>query len=198
MAKLEDRTVFVVGAGASVELGFPSGMKLKNQICKLLSSVVTENNPEFNYTLQEGVKPATFQEASMRCDHIATFLPLTGSIDNYLYTHRKDAITQRVAKMAISKLILDAEEKSPLRTDIISPYIPTDDLLKTWLLPFSSLITDKCDRSVKAVKGRLGKVALIIFNYDRVGITELRKQFTAWQIGYVLSMKRLKILILSM
>ena len=162
--------VFIVGAGASRELGFPTGEELKAQIVSELE-IVTEQSEE-SIIYNTIVNNLNFAEVVYRLEdylykasEIKYFLPFASSIDNYIYTHRDDKITQYIAKLSICHCIINAERSSKLYSELGSPLLPSNQLKDTWLIPFSQLLTEKCDKN--EIKARLQKIGFIIFNYDR-------------------------------
>lgn len=135
------KTTIVVGAGASCELGLPSGEKLKEQITSLL--MPTDENMygvkndaminaikvrlgQANTVYAGGFFQLDTQELTDIKDaakRIRRGLPLALSIDNFLHTHQADPQVVRLGKTAIAMTILDAEHgcalfetASPMRT----------------------------------------------------------------------------------
>lgn len=125
------KTTIVVGAGASCEIGLPSGEELKDRIVALLAT--TNENAyglksdtminavkwrlgQADTFYASGIAPAgpeagQIKEAAKR---IGRGLPLALSIDNFLHSHQDDPEVVRLGKTAIAMSILDAESRSAL------------------------------------------------------------------------------------
>jgi hypothetical protein len=166
---LPKKTVFIVGAGASHELGLPVGDTLKDDISRTLrfrfesgeklegSDVIMEilRSKQFRDDRQAYVRAAADLSAAM---------PLAPSIDNYLHTHSADKHAVTVGKMAIAECILRAESKTklvkPAHTPLDFSAVPVSwhgDLVK---ILFEGL--DKQD-----LGSLFDNFAIITFNYDR-------------------------------
>lgn len=105
----EQKTVFVIGAGASHEIGMPLGEGLKGRISEFLRW-----DRSYSGGLREmckrGLPDSTgFREAALA---IVEGLPNAISIDNFLHTHAKNEMIVRVGKIAIVKCIIDSERES--------------------------------------------------------------------------------------
>lgn len=122
-------TTFVIGAGASCELGLPSGEQLKSDIIKLFLS--TDQNAyglnseaminAIKAYLQSFTEDYLFQGPRFQEERIAIKLaasrifrglPLALSIDNFLHTHQDDEKVVMLGKTAIAMTILEAESQS--------------------------------------------------------------------------------------
>lgn len=127
----KQKTTIVVGAGASCELGLPSGDLLKAQIVSLFAP--TEENMyglknealinavrgrlQSAYTPYGGGSDASqseIAEIKSAAKRINRGLPLALSIDNFLHTHQDDLQVVQLGKTAIAMSILDAERKCAL------------------------------------------------------------------------------------
>ncbi|WP_228378651.1 hypothetical protein, partial [Treponema endosymbiont of Eucomonympha sp.] len=174
------KTVFVIGAGASKEIGMPTGYELKEDISKWLKVVKTaEHSCDYNCrTEDETINIALqclinseggyyFQAA----DTISSGLPVEISIDNFLDKHRDNAAIVSCGKLAITRAILDAEQKSylcfePDRDSYnVKQGINADKVQKTWYIPCFQKITENC--LPKNIPERLQDITFVIFNYDR-------------------------------
>ncbi|KQM21676.1 hypothetical protein ASE73_14935 [Sphingomonas sp. Leaf24] len=118
------KTTFVIGAGASCELGLPSGETLKLQILDLLQPTDDNVYGFVDKTMIEimrlrvgpdvweaQAKLAPMQQAAER---IRRGLPLAMSIDNFLHSHYGDGDVEYLGKLAIAICILRAEGSSHL------------------------------------------------------------------------------------
>jgi hypothetical protein len=128
---LKEKTVFVIGAGASAEFGLPTGNALKSSIsAKLNIPLDWRYNAGSSDTkiLQslKNIKPTTFtadehfQSYSERLISaariISNAMPISPSIDNFLHTHNANAEIVTVGKIAIAQCILHAERASNIFT----------------------------------------------------------------------------------
>jgi len=178
---MSKRTVFVIGAGASAEVGLPTGDELKENIANLMPTFSYDYD-EYNYSMRPTSGDYTliecfnnnqkYYEAAKR---IKESLILAASIDQFIHKNRYDNNTSkpndiliRCAKLAIAKAILKAEKESKLYCEDINKAnlsINFDDIKNTWYIPFFQLITGDC--TANELEERFKLITLIIFNYDR-------------------------------
>lgn len=120
---IEKKTTFVVGAGASYELGLPLGEGLKQLLLPLLDlrfddfgQYSGKDRSIFNAMLeyQEQEPSLNFSDLVHRGKQLAQALPAAISIDNLLDAHRDDRHMAFIGKLAITKAILQAERASRL------------------------------------------------------------------------------------
>ncbi|MEO9463234.1 MAG: hypothetical protein ABJ242_10920 [Marinomonas sp.] len=179
----ERPTTFVIGAGASCELGLPSGDALKSEICKLLGSeagdrkIATSFIDEINSRDRRmGIHPADGREERSRlASQIRTGLPLAPSIDNFLYSRGNDEKLVEFGKGAIAYRILEAERRSLFFPTHINSRLSGDrprsvsldnpKIRDTWYYPLVQHLF--AQTTLQDVKGHLEKIRFIIFNYDR-------------------------------
>ena len=166
----------IVGAGASRELGLPTGTELKKTILSFLdfrfdlgSRLKSGDYPIF-WALQQHVRGSGKQDINdyLRAAHrIKDAMPQAISIDNFIDTHQGDSRIELCGKLAIVKSILDAERRSLLFVDTSAGRTKMDFARTdaTWLNPFFRILTENCRAS--GLKERLSRVTLIVFNYDR-------------------------------
>lgn len=182
-----ERTTIVVGAGASCELGLPSGDTLKDQIIQLLapssdnvygfsSSVMQEAmriraGPNIHTVMQ------TLQPLKMAAERIRRGLPLAMSIDNFLHSHQGDVEVEQLGKLAIAICILHAERRSHLFSRVPAMLLLLDnppdahasshgeDLQKTWYPAFARQLMSQVQRN--DIARAFENVRFVIFNYDR-------------------------------
>lgn len=181
------RTTFVVGAGASCELGLPSGDQLKGDIRDVLAIT---NEHAFRFTdevLTDGLRQmfptlhtddqAKIQKLAEAADRIRRGLPMAQSIDNYLHTHQSDDTVKQVGKAAIARVILRAERNSYLfggnyqfYTDSHSrtaetPSLENAELQTTWYVPLAKLLFSLVEKDKP--HAAFENLSFVIFNYDR-------------------------------
>lgn len=173
----DQKTVFVVGAGASFEMGLPVGEKLKEQISHMLAIPPHEpyqtprirNNDIFNAIQMEAStweKPEFALRTIVRAaDDIANALPLTLSIDNYIHSHNGDKAVEICGKLAIVRAILAAEAGSTLYKPSSQLTLDFSKCSSSWLVPFMQYLSEDC--SLQKIRERLATVVFIVFNYDR-------------------------------
>lgn len=182
------KTAIIVGAGASVDLGFPSGDGLKQNIANLLELDDDEafgfKHPAIQRVLQaEQVQsPVQFakfvDEMRQAAARINRALPAAVSIDNLIHSLQDEYVT-RLAKLAIAISILDAESSSTFWKQRTPMYmlgrggygrsrtidVRNDDMLKTWYYPLARLLFTDLQKSKLATV--FENVTFIVFNYDR-------------------------------
>ena len=172
------KTVYVIGAGASTEVGLPTGEKLKGKISELLdinfgnfnslkrgdSKIIDALRIYANKTAKNENSLSPFVHEAWR---IRDALPLAISIDNFIDTHRDNEKIALCGKLAIVRSILEAEKNSDLNFDShkANANIDFDFVANTWYISFFKLLTENCVQS--ELCERFKKITLIIFNYDR-------------------------------
>lgn len=163
--------VFVLGAGASVDLKLPMGAQLTGQISTALNydqdSIGQISGGDI--TLRRAFDSnrdtwATWYSAAKR---IAAAMPLAPSIDNFVDAHRGDKVIAYCAKAAITRCILNAERSSTIYVDPSNIYnsIRFHNSINSWHTLFFRNLTMYCTEDQLA--NRLKRIAIISFNYDR-------------------------------
>lgn len=179
MTEQRDRVVFIIGAGASAEVGMPVGEQLKPVISDLLDLEVDQFHSHIGKGSQQiyqalhkhtdNLKHNTglFHEYLYEGKHISKALPLGQSIDNFIDNHRGNEKIELCGKLAIANAILEAERKSKLFVDPSNIYNTLDltDIQDTWYLKFFNMIAENC--SFEDLEIRFKQISLIVFNYDR-------------------------------
>lgn len=167
-------SVFVIGAGASAEVGLPIGSGLLNAISpklKFSKEVFNWEGGDYeilaalkSYCSNNGKNIDIYAEAGRR---IHEALPLAISIDNYIDNHRGRKEVELCGKLAIVQSILEAEKSSAIYFDPQrnSSKINFKNLDNTWYLSFFQMLTENCE--FNQLKTRFASITLIIFNYDR-------------------------------
>lgn len=170
----KSKTVFVVGAGASFELGFPLGSGLKDRIGDL---------SDFYFDYAELIRGDELVQQALHMSYKAagrdgnlayraglamkSALPLAISIDNYLEAHSTDEHAQIVGKLAIVRAILEAEGNTRLTTGRGRSSIDFSDttLQGSWLTRLIRNLTEGVKR--EDTDDLFENVGFITFNYDR-------------------------------
>lgn len=170
------KTVFVVGAGASKELGLPIGDELKQQISRKLNLVFDEfgrNLVSGDRVIADAIRQKIRNEGSGDPNpyyaagrQIASGMPQAISIDNYLHTHQSHDRIRLMGKIGILRSILEAERKSPIFCkENRYGRIEFGSLQETWHTTFCKMATENVD--LDSVDGIFENVGFITFNYDR-------------------------------
>jgi hypothetical protein len=169
--------VFVIGAGASVDAGLPTGSQLRDRIVSKLDIKFeggvkrVSGNAEILGSLREHVKLENGNRGDVNPHlhaawHIVNALPQNISIDSFIDTQDDEKI-ELAGKLAIVNSILEAERKCRLYIDQseLDPNLNFKLLADTWYARFWELLISGCVKS--NIKNKLQKMAFIIFNYDR-------------------------------
>jgi hypothetical protein len=163
------RTLFVLGAGASKEVGLPVGIELAKIISEKLDirfergdqSVGNGDLALFNQV--QRAFPSDMGSYLRAAHLIRDGILLSPSIDSFLDLHQDKQTVVRCGKAAIAKSILEAERNSSLyfeRTEESST-IDFSGIADTWLVRFMRMLAQPDLRKV------FEQVAFIVFNYDR-------------------------------
>jgi hypothetical protein len=171
-SKPPQKTLLIVGAGASNEVGLPIGSDLKSSIVDALSyhrqgGGIRDEIIDRAIVSLANREPAQIHQYREACGHICDAMPQAKSIDNFIDQHSGDKRIELCGKLAIVRTILKAESLSKLFVDPSNIYnkVRFEDVEKTWFTGFWKLLTENC--SVSDLEGRLASVAFVIFNYDR-------------------------------
>ena len=169
------KTVFIVGAGGSKELGLPVGDELKDAIAAKL-----------NFAFQDGISlisgdrriyQAIQRDLARRQTRngnpywsagraIAAAMPQALSIDNFLHTHYDDEKIVLMGKIAIAASILNAERASTIYVDPGTTQLFNFGMsAKTWHNTFCKMLTEGAQKS--DIETIFKNVSFITFNYDR-------------------------------
>lgn len=168
---VDNDTVIVVGAGASCEVGLPTGSDLKELIARQLDIFYDAGRLiRGDALLAEAVKEKA-RRAGAHAEYMSAAattcqaLPFAISIDNYLDAHQGNAVVESCCKLAIVGTILAAERRSTLYIDPQRPKPFTPTVHRTWFTRFFQMLTQNCAEA--DLRARLARFTLIIFNYDR-------------------------------
>jgi hypothetical protein len=169
-------TVFVVGAGASCELGFPAG-------AALLRDIATALDIRFDYDRMASGDSRIFDAFEQlarnpdgRRGNVNTYLhtswrirdaaQLGLSIDNIINQLDNDPLVPACGKLGIARQLLLAEKESIIRINRDDPSaFPLSEVRSTWLGRFAQLISQ--DMQASALDRIFGNVSIVSFNYDR-------------------------------
>lgn len=169
---LREKTVFVVGAGASCELGLPIGQELITYIAGNLNytneNVDYRSNRLYSTIREEYCKDTDIlRTAYGACNAISMGSPHFMSIDNYISSHETDEYIVSCAKMAIVYSILQAESRSALAHPNWMEWrpIPASSFSKSWLHPFINIVSTGVKQ--QSIEYIFEDTSFICFNYDR-------------------------------
>ena len=175
-------TVFVIGAGASKEVGLPIGVELTRTISKHLDMWFEHfEQKRGSFQICDALRihaqktggrdiGASLQAAL----HIRDSMPLTSSIDQFMDNHRADPNVMLVGKLAIVQSILEGEQASKLfisdevrrNTGASAGYgLPYEDCGDTWFVRFFKVLSEGV--TAENVDRIFDNVSIVSFNYDR-------------------------------
>lgn len=162
-------TVFIVGAGASTEVGLPTGYELKKKIVEALSfSSKGFNKNEIGAALVD-VYNQRFDSLDINryfkaATDISRAMHGALSIDNFLATHQADEDILLMGKLAIASVILEEEGRSKIQLDANGDML-LEKAESYWMNTFCKLMSEEVVRGDFAAI--FHDVAIITFNYDR-------------------------------
>lgn len=176
------KTVFVIGAGSSCELGLPTGDELRGALIEILRQNGDNyifSNPSFNRLIQNKITSYPTNERSFQFNRYAqavakirSALPMAQSIDNLLHAHRADDLVVKIGKIAIALAILEKEHSSHIKfrsRQVFDGIEPADlnntKFVKSWYLPLMRLLVSGVSK--ENIDAIFENVSFIIFNYDR-------------------------------
>ncbi len=167
------RTLFIIGAGASCEVNLPAGKGPRKAIASCLNmkfdrGQLISGSPYIADALgqslrRKGQSPninAHFHAARS----ISNGIYQATSIDSYMDAHRGNEEIDLCGKLAIVQSILEAERSSTLFANI-GAAISHEALEDTWYAKLFQLLIE--GRSKSEVSRLFENVSFIVFNYDR-------------------------------
>ena len=170
----ESKTVFVIGAGASEEVGLPVGGALTKRISAMLDirfddigmkAVGSGDFALFYQLTRDRIDLARdLQQAAWL---IRDGIVHANSIDDFLERHQADSLAVHYGKAAIVKAILEAEKQSKLYTDRSRSRegVNWDPISDTWFNKLFRMLSVGIKNT--DVDGIFSNVSFIGFNYDR-------------------------------
>jgi hypothetical protein len=178
--KYVSQTVFIIGAGASNEIGMPTGSDLRKNIIDILIGIKSSQSHKDSSTFLEfpdhiiatwnsiytyyNYDENNFKNHINILDEIIQSLELTSSIDNLLYDNRDNLEIQAIGKIAIVSSILKAESECALCN--ISNFNNIKPTMEgTWY--YSLFLELNKQANLSEFIERLKNIYFIIFNYDR-------------------------------
>lgn len=165
---LMPRTLFVVGAGASREVGLSTGDKLKEKVANELTfesdgfTAMAQGPVADSMKYHSKTSGKSFSDYLESAKDFRSAVPLASTIDYYLDSKRDSAEHVFCGKMAIWKILLEEEERSVLRPKNELKRVHFDSIKKTWYVRLFRIM----NAGVKA-EDIFENCAFITFNYDR-------------------------------
>ncbi len=171
------KTLFILGAGSSQEVGLPVGNQLKEIIAKNIkiefadgyhqSSGSTHITNALNQISSQ--RNGGFPNINPYLEKLCTLinaLPLAISIDNLLDAHKEDEKISVCGKLGIVSSILEAERKSSLFFNVYkNNCFNIGQSNNTWFSELLKLLTENVSKS--EISNIFTNVDFINFNYDR-------------------------------
>lgn len=169
---LNSKTVFILGAGASYEVGFPLGSELKKLISSKLDlyfdtvgKLIRGDRGIYDKLLSKYRND--INDYWVACRQISNGIVWSDSIDDFINQHNHDERFSICGKLAIAYSILQAERNSKLFYEIINgdESLDYDSLKNTWYAKFYSLLNKRSEK--QNIDNFFNNVTVINFNYDR-------------------------------
>jgi hypothetical protein len=171
---LSSKTVFIIGAGASVHLQFPSGLDLTRAISHIFRGLQSTSDGAAEDVRLFRTALGAYEAANISgngflryiedaSNRFADSLFYESSIDNFINRNREDKNAVVACKIAISLLISQAEVNSQLFRRTTPNHVPTinDD---DWLTKLYRKLGEKVVASNR--DSLFDNVSFITFNYD--------------------------------
>ena len=178
---LKRRTTLIVGAGCSAEYGLPVGDGLKDVIADSLYEIgkpgpagreAQRSSAHADPILAKAVQEWGYERGSTKYEavahHMSGGIRHASSIDRYLNLHRDNQAAVDVAKLAISRAILAAEQNSSLSEDglDLTSIWQANNRNPHWLHELFLRLQD--DAPLTEIEKVFSNLTIITFNYDRV------------------------------
>lgn len=167
------KTCFVLGAGASLEAGFPIGSALLTTIMEKLNlrykfnSLNSGDSVIAAALLQKvgGQYGEDFNEYLYAAWRICEAAQIGLSIDNVIEQHDDDYRVQLCGKIAIAVSLLAAEKNSRLMPDRYETSPDLNKMKGTWYPTFVQMLCENVPR--RSIESLFDNVPIVTFNYDR-------------------------------
>src|SRR5262245_15805388 len=166
------QTLFIIGAGASNEIGLPVGTTLAATIADKLNLNISfegERSPTGDSDIWYNIINTHRAEANeyyAACAKIRSGVQWGRSIDDFLYDHQDVRHVNRFGQCSIVKSILEAERASPLYTSQLAKRaLDLNALRNSYFMTLFTLLSKSVSRA--NVSDVFANVRFIVFNYDR-------------------------------
>lgn len=168
----DKKTLFIIGAGVSYEVGLPLGAELLQNIRKLVTS--TGHRDFSDARISTIIRRTSWQSRGTNQRSMITAfqklhraIPGFRSIDNLLHAHFEDQDLVLAGKVSIAIAISQAEKSSEIYTQEHETIFQSRrDYDFGWYGRFFRKLTEGVP--VQDLKNSFSKVSFINFNYDRV------------------------------
>ncbi|MDB9456949.1 hypothetical protein PN473_00685 [Dolichospermum circinale CS-545/17] len=173
---LNSKTVLVLGAGASHEIGFPLGERLKEIISSKLDMKFSgfqqvNGCPKISDAIRLYIKENSLDQSEFS-GYITSAIDLKGalevsqSIDHALYSRSNNRKIELCGKLGIVSSIIDYEQRSDLYYEHENyNIIDLTKLSKSWYPKFFFELSSNIDH--ENYKKIFDKLTIVNFNYDR-------------------------------
>ena len=169
------KTVFILGAGASKEVGLPLGEELKKKIADNVyldiddfGKIVACKDFETIDVLKHYANQNNLKSPLNTACRLYNALPHAASIDNLLDAHSGDELFEVCGKLGIVRSILESERESKIYYDYNQKNkkkINFDKLCNTWFSGFVKALVENVQKN--KLDGIFDNVSILNFNYDR-------------------------------
>lgn len=171
------KTLFILGAGASQEVGLPIGDDLKLRIAQKIDIRFDDGWTQSSGDRQitEALRSLAREANELRSDinpylqscwALRDALPQAISIDNLLDAYREDKKSEICGKLGIVSSILEAERSSKIYcSDTDGKKIDFNGLNETWLHGLVKILTENVARG--EIDRIFQNIYILNFNYDR-------------------------------
>jgi hypothetical protein len=180
-------TVFIIGAGAGVDLEMPTGEALCNEISGKLNIAfrgftekISGDNKTYDEMRRIGLdRKIDVNELMAAGRRISKGIHFAGSIDSYIHTHKSDKLINICGKLGIVQTIIEHEKRSKLFVDTTKhpfKFLDEPGVRLSWLRQFMLLLQDGIIAG-ENLADIFKNVLIINFNYDRCV-----EQFLIWTL----------------
>ena len=146
---LPSKTVFIVGAGASHEVGMPVGNKLREVISQKLDLRFAFTNKPIGdgdlaiFQVLQNKNSLRINDYLHACWQIRDGIILAPSVDDFINSHQHDPAIAECGKIAIARSILEAERQSKLffERQNINDTINFKSIADSWYVGFYQLLS---------------------------------------------------------
>jgi hypothetical protein len=173
-------TVFIIGAGAGIDVDMPTGETLCNEIAGKLTKKLSGNDKTIDELRRiSRERNIDFNELTAAGRRISKGIHFAGSIDSYIHTHKSDELIKVCGKLGIVQTIIEHEKRSKLFVNTTKrPFAFLDEsgVRSSWLRQFTLLLQDGIIAG-ENLADIFKNVLIINFNYDRC-----IEQFLYWTL----------------
>ncbi len=172
---MADKTTFIIGAGASAELGISPGFGLKKDIGEAFKfrnddfGRLAGGDDSVRLAFKVLVESGAYDRRRLfdSANHITTAIIHQPSIDTFIDSQRDVPEVAACGKIAIVSKILQYESQSKIRHEDPRLANKLIDFSQSthWLHYLFQILTDS--RSLEEFRDRMEQVTFIVFNYDR-------------------------------